>query len=1340
MKNHFRLFILLLVFALVLSCFAGCSSQPEASQQITQSTEETDPTNKGSVSADPGISTDRSFFTTGYFDDFAPAEISSRHTLQPVQNFSPAAQKERTILIYMVGSDLESGRYGFASQDLEEICGSGLDTEKTNLVVYTGGAVSWKLNIPSNQNTLLQLDGDSLYIVGATQEAANMGNPRVLADFMNYGVANFPAESYSLIFWDHGGGPIRGYGLDEQFRDILQFHELQWAMENSPFRTQKLELLGFDACLMATAEIADLFAPYAHYMVASEETEPGAGWDYNFLRTYNHNSTTVQVADQILATYAASMDSADLYTLSCLDLSRISNFNDALSALFLRMAEGCLTGDYNTIARQRSGTKRFGMGKDEYDLVDLGHMAQMLQGIYPHQTANLQNALSDLVVNQVSNIKEATGVCAYYPYNGQNNFVDFGEGYGRSYYDNQGYQLFLQAFASKWIPGRQQLSWDAIKPQDQTPATEPTVPETTEAPTTEAPATEAPTEPTLPQGDDISFGQIDPNETYLNWQIDPASRTTYNSATYTILRYDRNSNTYTPILSDCQAIVDENGMIYVPADPQVFTITTDASADTAVWIATQAESTQSKSTYYADCTLLASGDVVIGDTQPVQILFSQREDGTVVIERIVTRNEDAMLFGKNDVDIFNWSSVGILFYSHFLTNDTAGNLLPASQWETDGSMTVEYVPYNQSIQLNTSRISQLEGDYYLELSLTDTQGQSVNVAYEALKVDEFSVYEYPVTWGTLTFHVYSDHAELVSYTENFDAYGGDQPSAMEIPQMVQRQPVTVIGTEAFMGSYSFDSVQIPSSVRRIEEGAFRACYNLKQVTTTDNLRYIGAEAFFACPMETISLPSSLEVIGWRAFAATKLTQIAVPENVSLLGTGTFYGCQALTAIDVAEGNRHFQSVDGVLFSADGKTLLSYPAGKGSSYTVPAGTEILAAESFRWCEALTDVTIPEGVTKIAPLAFCDTLNLTAINLPASLQTIGSAAFGKGLGSVSVSTVDIQLGQNLVWIGDEAFNGYLVTGFTVEEGNQHYSAQGAYLMNASGTELIRVANQLQGVATVPEPVNHIATGAFTECSALTEVVLPDSVTSIAAYADLPKTLEKLTVGAGVLNWNNLNKCADIRDIQLSSDNPNYAVVDGNIYDKNVTKLYLFRSQATTYTMPDTVTEIVSGTFAGAGSLPLERIVLSANLSTMPDGAFGACATLTEIACPESNQTYTTKDGLLYSKDGTKLIAMPMGKTGTVRIADGTVEIARGAIYDSNHLQAEHIIFPEGLIAIREYNLQAKAYGKFLTVELPASLTEIHPKFLGYIWSSDLLIKCPADSVAAQFAAAKNLPMEN
>ena len=1336
MKVYSRILAFLLALVLVLGSFAGCGDQQQTADTAT--TEATESIDKGSTPNFPGNTTDRSLYTSGYFDYFQPAEISTRHKLQPLDGFRVGSQKEHTILIYMVGSDLESGRYGCASRDLEEIWNSGLDTSKTNLVVYAGGANSWKVNISSAQNSLLQLNGDQLEFVAVTQEAANMGNPRVLADFLNYGYTNFPAKSYSVIFWNHGGGPICGYGQDEQFKDILEYHELKWAMDNSPFKNKKLEMVGFDACLMASLEIADLFADYAHYMVASEETEPGTGWDYSFLKVYNSKPTTLQVTDKILSTYRASLKNTELITLSCLDLSKVDAANEAASDLFLRIAEGCLTGQYNTLSRLRRDTKRYGTGAFEYDLVDLGHLSQQLQTLYPTEAKAMQNALSKIVVKQVTNQESTNGLTIYFPFNSQTNFLNFGEGYSSAYYDNQGYQLFIKAYASMWIPGRQQLSWDAIKPQDQTPpATEPT-----EAPTqapTQAPteATQAPTEPAQTQ-ENISLGQVDPNETYYTWQIDPAFLSTYCSASYTVLRYNRDRDSYTPVLTNAQAIVDQNGTIYVPADPQLFTITTNSTSDTAVWLATQAEVTSGKTTYYAQSTLLASGDVIIGDSKPVEFLFSQTADGAVTIERILTRNEDATLFGKTDVELSNWSSVGILSCEYYLTRDLEGNVLPATQWETDGSLTVEYVPYTQWIRLGTQKVSQLEGDYYLELSLVDTQGQQVNVAYQTLKTEEFEVATHPVTWGTMTFHVYQDHAELVSYQETFNNYSGDQPAALEIPQMMLRKPVTVIGASAFQGSYSISSVVIPSSVKRIEDSAFRACYNLKQISTTTNLKYIGAQAFYGSPLEAAEISGTVETIGWRAFASTKLTTVTIPKSVKLMGTGAFYGCANLTEINVESGNSAYKSVDGVLFTADGKTLMCYPAGKGSSYVIPTGTEVIGAEAFRWCETLTSVTIPEGVVQIAPLAFCDTLNLTTIGLPNSVVSIGSAAFGKSIGAIPTTTLAISIGTDTAWIGEQAFDGYLVTGFTVAEDNLYYSAEGAYLMNVSGTELVRVANQLQGVATVPETVNHIASGAFDECTGLTEVILPDSVTSMAAYADMPETLEKLTIGAGLLNWNNLKKCATIGQIQLSANNPNFRMKDGCIYDADMGTLLLFTGDATRYTMPDTVTEVASGAFASATSL--KEITLSANVHTMPDGVFSACSSLESISCPGSNLFYTAKDGLLYSKDGTKLLSFPMGKTGTVKIADGTLEIARGAIYDSSYLQAEHIIFPEGLIAIREYNLTSKGYGKSLTLELPVSLTDIHPNFLRYIWDSNVLIKCPAGSAAAQFAAQRNFPVEN
>ena len=1311
MKQN-RLFLRITTLLLSLLLFAGCGEVPQ--EQTRGNTD--------------GI------YTNGAYDDFKPGSISSKHTLAFVNNASAQTQKKKhTVLIYIVGSNLESNG-GYASKDIREMLGSGFDAEGNNLLIYVGGSKSWDLNISSAQNWLLRLKPDGIFHAeAASQEAANMGNARVLADFLNFAYKNYPAEKYSLIFWDHGGGPLFGFGSDEQFSDSLYLHELQWAMENSPFKKQKLEMVGFDACLMATLEIASIFEPYAKYLLASEELEPGSGWDYNFLGVYNSGMPTTVVVQRILNEYKGSLKASTKYTLSCMDLSKLDATMAAADKLFLKMAEGCLTGEYATIARLRDKTKRFAVSSSPYDLVDLGHMAKQLKSLYGTQAAALESALKELVPYQVSNMDNTSGVSIYYPYDNLERFTKYGEKISGALLNSQGYQLFIKAFASKWIKGRPQLSWNSIKPQ--VPTTEPpaTNPPATNPPATNPPATNPPT--TNPSEDNVPPAE----ETYLTWQIDPAYINVYSSASYTILRYDSDTDTYTPVLSDCQALIDENGTIYVPQDPYIFTVTTDSTPASIVWPAIQGESLNSQSTYYSHSTLLASGDVVIGSAKAVEVILGENAQGEVHLERVLTRNEDASLFGKSDVELSQWSSLGILKYQYYVTRDTDGNILPAEKWSTDGALTVEYVPYTSWLQFKKERLSTQDGEYYLELSLADVQGNSYNVAYHQLQAAEtYTTYEYSTAAGTLCYRVYDDHAELVAFKEaEFDRFAGDEPLAITLPNMIVRKPVTVICPEVFKGCYSLGSVQLNSTLQRIEQGAFRACYNLKQVKVYNGLTYIGEDAFYASPLETITLPETVTTIGWRAFAGTNLTSVTLPASLTHLSSGAFYGCKKLTGILVAPGNTKYTSVDGVLFSADRLTLLAYPAGKSTSYSVPAGTQVIAAEAFRDCPILTDLHLPNGLKKIAPLAFCDTLNLEKVSLPGTLESIGSAAFGKSLGAERTHTLSrITLGKNLTWIGEGAFDGYYFTEFYVMEGNTAFSTDGAYLMNVSGSRLIRVSTQLQGTARIPNTVNHIEAGAFTDCTGLTEILLSDSVTSIAELADIPSTVTKFTIGKGLLNWNNLKYCANIASLGIPAGNPNFKVVDGNLYNGDVTELLLFRSKDTVCTLPETVTHIVSGAFRAGKTLSLQQLILPASLESMPDGAFGQCAALESILVADRNTHYSSHDGLLYNADGTVLIAMPMGKTGTVQVKPGTLEIARGAIYDSILLQAEEILLPEGLLAIRDSNLMSSGNASVLTVKLPASLTDIHTDFLKYFWSSSVCVTAPAGSYAAQYAQSKGI----
>ena len=104
----------------------------------------------------------------------------------------------KTVMIYMVGSDLES-QYQAASTDIEEMLDSGYDESKMNVLIYTGGCSNWhNRDIPEDANSILKIENGSLTEL-TSKDASNMGDPSNLTEFLNYGYTNYPAEQYDLI-------------------------------------------------------------------------------------------------------------------------------------------------------------------------------------------------------------------------------------------------------------------------------------------------------------------------------------------------------------------------------------------------------------------------------------------------------------------------------------------------------------------------------------------------------------------------------------------------------------------------------------------------------------------------------------------------------------------------------------------------------------------------------------------------------------------------------------------------------------------------------------------------------------------------------------------------------------------------------------------------------------------------------------------------------------------------------------------------------------------------------------------------------------------------------------
>ncbi len=1354
--KHFLLKTVAVVLALtfVLTAFAGCE------------------TNRNSdIKAD---------YTSGAYNNFQSYALKDSQKLVALE--SGKSKTKNTVLIYMVGSDLES-KGGYATKDIKEMIGSYVDTSKTNVLIYAGGSNSWNIKISASQNTLLLLKDGDFYRVAATNEAANMGYGSTLADFLTYSYKNYPAENYSLIFWNHGGGPIYGYGVDEQFNDRLYLHELEWAMKNSPFKNKKLQYIGFDACLMGTLETAQTFAPYANYFIASEEVEPGNGWNYAFLKAYNNATSTRQITDTILSYYESSLKNKNSsYTLSCMDLTRLDTLVDAADKLFLEMTKDVLTGGFNAVAKARNNTKRFGASSssnlaNSYDLVDLYHMAQMLGSDYQPLTQNLKKAIDNVVVKNVTALKNACGVSVYYPYDNSKSFLNGAEKSAKAYFNCYGYQSFLTAFASKWINGRKQYTWDDFKPSYYTSITTSseetsTEPISSETVTSTAPTSSTPTSsatssipsaynPTWNTSSNTSSATSSvmsgynpnyntssastssiPSAYNPNWNTSSNSNTSSNvtyqqvtlpeenasalaDAFYSVLLYDQATDTYTPILSDCKVTV-KNGVASIPEDPFVYILKTDRqnaelSTEIVFFPSTEVEKIGTKSTFINQSVLLSSGDVTIGTTEPIQIAFD--DNGEVTVQSVLSRGEDTDFYGKSDIDLSKYKTIGNLTYSHYLTKDDNGNLVPANKWTTDGSYTISYLPYGEEFSIEKKNLSELNGEFLIEVKTRNPQGEETVVDHISANKDKnYTTGSHLSKEGNFNYILYSDHAELVSFTPK-DTFAGE----ITISDNMLKVPVTVIKPNVFKGLRDLEKVTLPKNLKTIEQGAFSGCYNLKDITLPQTLEYIGEEAFFLTAIEQIAIPNSVKVISWRAFAGTNLKTVNIPGAVEYIGEGAFYGCKNLTSF-TASGN--YTALDGVLFSKDRKTLVSFPSGRGGEYKVPNGTEIIFAQSFRENEKLTKVTFPESLKEIETLAFCDTLNLTEIKFPHSLETIESAAFSKSTTSkVGSQTVNISIPKTVSYIGEEAFSGYRVGSFEVSEENENYSSQNGFLLNKTQTQLISAPSAVSGAVTLPETVNYITTGALKGCDNITELVLPDSVVAISLNAGVPKSLTKLTVGKGMKKFNNIKYFMGV-EIVISNDNPNYTVENGVVYSKDLTKLYLFNSKAETHTTPTALETIVSGAFYGTNST-LKTISLTSKVKEMPNGAFGTCVALENINVSADNTTYLSENGLLYSKDGTTLIACPMAKTGEVKIKDGTEKIGIGALYNTFYFKATSIVFPEGVKHIYESNIMSISSNTVLQIHLPDSLEFIHPTFLNYVDASQVKIITPVASEGYFFA---------
>ena len=363
------------------------------------------------------------------FDDI-DEEGSAEHEALAGSGYSP--DDTWAVYLYLCGSDLES-EDGAATSDIMEMLEVELP-ENVQVVIETGGAYGWQNDwVDPNYLERYVYSSNGMELI-EQQSLANMGDPDTLHDFLTFCKENYPADHQAVLFWNHGGGSVAGVAFDENYNyDSLTLDEMYDAFSDVyevSINDQPFELVGFDACLMATIDTAFTFMDVAKFMVASEETEPGNGWYYTgwLQELADHPEMNgAQLGKAICDSYVEGCEmewTEDSVTLSVTDLSAVEPLivaYDNVGKEALRSASEDDTFITEFARSARSAENYGGNSKEEgyTNMVDLGDLVKYSEELLPETSADLLNCLEQSIVYKVNGPyrSQSTGLSCYHSYN-----------------------------------------------------------------------------------------------------------------------------------------------------------------------------------------------------------------------------------------------------------------------------------------------------------------------------------------------------------------------------------------------------------------------------------------------------------------------------------------------------------------------------------------------------------------------------------------------------------------------------------------------------------------------------------------------------------------------------------------------------------------------------------------------------------------------------------------------------------------------------------------------------------------------------------------------------------
>ena len=519
-----------------------------------------------------------------------------------------------------------------------------------------------------------------------------------------------------------------------------------------------------------------------------------------------------------------------------------------------------------------------------------------------------------------------------------------------------------------------------------------------------------------------------------------------------------------------------------------------------------------------------------------------------------------------------------------------------------------------------------------------------------------------------------------------------------------------------------DAIEGGFRIVGIGKGVFRNKDTLTQVTIPEGVVSIDDDAFCGCDVLTdVSIPNSVTNIGISAFSNCKnLADVKIGNGVASITAYAFAECANMTNVTFASGVTH---IDSGAFK-DCSALMRLK--------LPDTVTYIASRAFSGCSGLTELKLPEIMANIEWCAFEYCNSLTGVAIPVTMTNLTTQ---------SVFYNCANLAEIMIPAGVTDINTYMFRSCTnlaniiVSPENTAYRSVDGVLFRNDDASVLLCPRRRRGAFAIPDGTRRIEHGAFAECVGLTDVTIPDSMEEIGGAFGECVGLTSVTIPASVkkIADSAFYACVGLTNIAVSTENPSYRSVDGTLFSKDGARLIQFpQGKKGAYAVPDGVKRISHGAFYKCDYLTgvtLPSSVVNIEKPYFPSfkcmlgpdapeeemlqedeeitdfaifgrNALQYCFNLTNITVSAENLVYGSVNGMLLTKDGSRLITYPQGANGVSVIPDSVTRIAAGAFLDCRGLT--EVFIPDSVTRID--NEAFAGCGNLMKIKIPDSVTHI------------------------------------